>query len=122
VSSNFRQYRHRKMALIDEESDYDMLVTAHHFAHITNKIKTKLDTLLLNKLLIQTINSILVTQGKIEDKNTSPNGILQQVKQSQWQKFLRRLYIDLVEIYFIVDKFDKNIQREGIIQLQHATS
>jgi hypothetical protein len=63
------------MALIDEESDYDMLVTAHHFAHITNKIKTKLDTLLLNKLLIQTINSILVTQGKIEDKNTSPNGI-----------------------------------------------
>ena len=110
------------MALIDEESDYDMLVTAHHFAHITNKIKTKLDTLLLNKLLIQTINSILVTQGKIEDKNTSPNGILQQVKQSHWQKFLRRLYIDLVEIYFIVDKFDKNIQREGITHLQHATS
>ena len=110
------------MALTDKESDYDMLVTAHHLTHITNKIKTRLDTLLLNKLLIQTINSTLVTQVKIDDKNISSNGILEQVKQSQWQKFLRRLYIDLAEICFVVDKFDKNIQREGITQLQHATS
>jgi len=115
-------YIDRNMSPIDRELDYDMLITNHHLTHIVNKIKSRLDTLLLNKILIQAVNSILITQIKLDDRNTSTDQILEQVKQSQWQKHLRRLYIDLTEICIQVDKFDKNIQRVGIAQLQDAAS